>query len=444
MFERFTDLARRVVVLAQEEARLLNHNYIGTEHLLLGLLHDEAQGLARQALTELGVSAGAVREQIRVIVGAGERGPSGHIPFTPRAKKVLELALREAMQLGTDYIGTEHLLLGLLREGQGVAAQVLSKLGKSLDEVRHTVIALYEQQPPEAREPQQAGDAGDRARERDEASGADSRFSMPGLLRRGIARAYSPRTGREFAENAPAAPPRPPVRAGDPVVRRTAEWEALLSVLARREHNNALLVGPSGCGKSALVRDLAQTLAANRGPASVGSAEVVELDLAALRAGVERVVRRSASPVVLVEDLDLLLRADDLSGGRIVTALAGLAESESPLIVTASAEARDRFEQGFPTLATRLHAVELAEASGAHAREVLEQLRPALQRFHGIVIDDSALTAAIELAPRVLGGRVLPGGAVDLLDTAAARLVVRAQSPGGTPALTEAHLREAA
>jgi hypothetical protein len=176
----------------------------------------------------------------------------------------------------------------------------------------------------------------------------------------------------------------------------------------------------------------------------VGSAEVVELDLAALRAGVERVVRRSASPVVLVEDLDLLLRADDLSGGRIVTALAGLAESESPLIVTASAEARDRFEQGFPTLATRLHAVELAEASGAHAREVLEQLRPALQRFHGIVIDDSALTAAIELAPRVLGGRVLPGGAVDLLDTAAARLVVRAQSPGGTPALTEAHLREAA
>ncbi|HTJ72157.1 MAG TPA: Clp protease N-terminal domain-containing protein [Actinospica sp.] len=439
MFERFTDLARRVVVLAQEEARLLNHDYIGTEHLLLGLLHED-RGLARQALTELDVSLDAVREQVTTIIGTGERTPTGHIPFTPRAKKVLELALREALQLGTDYIGTEHLLLGLIREGQGVAAQVLAKLGKSLDEVRQTVIRLYEEQSPEEREQQQNRPTGERVREREEPSVFEPRFPMPGFLqRRPFVRGATARAGREFAEYTPVAAPRAPVRASDPVARRPAEAERLLVVLARRERNNALLVGPSGCGKSALVRDLAQTLGANRGPASLGSAEVVELDVAALRAGVDRIVRRSASPVVLIEDLDMLLRADDLSGGRVVTAVASLAESEAPLIVTASAEARDRFEQGFPTLATRFESVELAAADPAHTLDVLELLRPGLQDFHGITIADSALAAAVELAPRVPGGRVPPGGAVDLLDAAAARLAVR----DGTN-LEEGHLRDAA
>jgi ATP-dependent Clp protease ATP-binding subunit ClpC len=440
MFERFTDLARRVVVLAQEEARMLNHNYIGTEHLLLGLLHED-RGLARQALTELDVSLQAVREQVMTIIGPGERAPSGHIPFTPRAKKVLELALREALQLGTDYIGTEHLLLGLIREGQGVAAQVLSKLGKSLDEVRQTVVRLYEQQPPEERE-QQNRETGERVREREEPAGFEPRFPMPGFLRaRSSARAAaSAATVREFG--APAAP-RPQVRATDPVAERPAESARLLAVLARRERNNALLVGPSGAGKSALVRGLSQTLAGNRGPASLGSAEVLELDLAALRGGADRIVRRNA-PVVLVEDLDMLLRADDLSGGRLVMALAGLAEAESPLVVTGSAEARERLEQGFPTLATRFESVEVGEAGTAHAFDVLTLLRPGLQDFHGITIDDSALTAAIELAPRVLGGRVLPGGAVDLLDAAAARLAVRGEPAGDTSVLREGHLRDAA
>jgi ATP-dependent Clp protease ATP-binding subunit ClpC len=141
MFERFTDRARRVVVLAQEEARMLNHNYIGTEHILLGLIH-EGEGVAAKALESLGISLEAVRSQVEEIIGQGQAAPTGHIPFTPRAKKVLELSLREALQLGHNYIGTEHILLGLIREGEGVAAQVLQKLGADLNRVRQQVIQL--------------------------------------------------------------------------------------------------------------------------------------------------------------------------------------------------------------------------------------------------------------------------------------------------------------
>ena len=146
MFERFTDRARRVVVLAQEEARMLNHNYIGTEHVLLGLIH-EGDGVAARALGSLSISLEAVRRQVEQIIGEGQAAPTGHIPFTPRAKKVLELSLREALQLGHNYIGTEHILLGLIREGEGVAAQVLQKLGADLNRVRQTVIQLLSGYP---------------------------------------------------------------------------------------------------------------------------------------------------------------------------------------------------------------------------------------------------------------------------------------------------------
>jgi ATP-dependent Clp protease ATP-binding subunit ClpA len=146
MFERFTDRARRVVVLAQEEARMLNHNYIGTEHILLGLIR-EGEGLAAKALESLGISLDAVRQQVEEIIGQGQEAPSGHIPFTPRAKKVLELSLRESLQLGHNYIGTEHILLGLIREGDGVATQILVRLGADLNRVRHQVIELIASRP---------------------------------------------------------------------------------------------------------------------------------------------------------------------------------------------------------------------------------------------------------------------------------------------------------
>ena len=218
MFERFTDRARRVVVLAQEEARMLNHNYIGTEHILLGLIH-EGEGVAAKALESLGISLEAVRQQVEEIIGQGQQAPSGHIPFTPRAKKVLELSLREALQLGHNYIGTEHILLGLIREGEGVAAQVLVKLGADLNRVRQQVIQLlhgYQGKEPAA-------------------SGAPSESAPSTSL-------VLDQFGRNLTQAA---------REGklDPVIGREKEIERVMQVLSRRTKNNPVLVGEPGVGQ---------------------------------------------------------------------------------------------------------------------------------------------------------------------------------------------------
>ena len=443
MFERFTGQSRRAVVLAQEEARLLSHNYIGTEHLLLGLLR-ENESMAAQVLGEMGVSLDAVRAQVVEIVGTRATAPSGRIPFTPPAKKVLELSLREALQLGTDYIGTEHLLLGLIREGEGVGAQILVRLGQDLDSVRQAVITIYEQYPPDP-ERERRDPPGDRpvATPAELASGTGPRPPLPGVLQ-------SRRTGRPGSASASREEYgpgviHPLVRPNDPVAPRPVETELLAAVLARREHNNALLVGPVGSGRSALVRGLAQELAAGRGPASLGDAEVLKIGLPALFIGAERLARRGSSPILLFEDLDLLLGADKSSGNsRLILGIASFAEAAEPLIVTATPQAREKLAALFPTLVARFEPVELPEADAALTLEVLRLLRPALQEFHKIVIEDAALTAAVELAPRVVGGRALPGGAMVLLDAAAARLTPWRKREGGeTLVLREQDLRRA-
>src|SRR3954452_12742867 len=221
MFERFTDRARRVVVLAQEEARMLNHNYIGTEHILLGLIH-EGEGVAAKALESLGISLEAVREQVQEIIGQGQQAPSGNIPFTPRAKKVLELSLREALQLGHNYIGPKHILLALIREGEGVAAQVLIKLGADLNRVRQQVIQLLSGY--QGKEPAAAGPA----------EGTPS-----GSL-------VLDQFGRNVTQGA---------REGklDPVIGREKEIERVMQVLSRRTKNNPILIGEPGVGKTAVV-----------------------------------------------------------------------------------------------------------------------------------------------------------------------------------------------
>ena len=254
MFERFTDRARRVVVLAQEEARMLNHNYIGTEHILLGLIH-EGEGVAAKALEALGISLEAVRSQVEEIIGQGQQAPSGHIPFTPRAKKVLELSLREALQLGHNYIGTEHILLGLIREGEGVAAQVLVKLGADLNRVRTQVISLL------------SGYQGKEAA----TSGAPAEGTPSTSL-------VLDQFGRNLTQAA---------REGklDPVIGRDKEIERVMQILSRRTKNNPVLIGEPGVGKTAIVEGLAQSIVKGDVPETLKDKQVYSLDLGALVAG---------------------------------------------------------------------------------------------------------------------------------------------------------------
>ncbi|MEA2593381.1 MAG: ATP-dependent Clp protease ATP-binding subunit ClpC, partial [Actinomycetota bacterium] len=252
MFERFTDRARRVVVLAQEEARLLNHNYIGTEHILLGLI-SEGEGVAAKALESLGISLEAVRQQVEEIIGTGSSSPQGHIPFTPRAKKVLELSLREALQLGHNYIGTEHILLGLIREGEGVAAQVLQKLGADLGRVRQQVIQLLSGygSTQEQRSGEQAAPSG-----------------SPIL--------------DQFGRNHTALASSNKL---DPVIGREKEIERVMQVLSRRTKNNPVLIGEPGVGKTAIVEGLAQRIVKGEVPETLAGKQIYTLDLGALVAG---------------------------------------------------------------------------------------------------------------------------------------------------------------
>jgi ATP-dependent Clp protease ATP-binding subunit ClpC len=259
MFERFTDRARRVVVLAQEEARMLSHNYIGTEHILLGLIH-EGEGVAAKALESLDISLEAVRAQVEEIIGQGQQAPSGHIPFTPRAKKVLELSLREALQLGHSYIGTEHILLGLIREGEGVAAQVLQKLGADLNRVRQQVIQLLSGFQ---------GKEGTAAAASTGSSGSGDQPSSSLVL---------DQFGRNLTQDA---------REGklDPIIGRAAQIERVMQVLSRRTKNNPVLIGEPGVGKTSIVEGLAQDIVKGNVPETLKDKQIYTLDLGALVAG---------------------------------------------------------------------------------------------------------------------------------------------------------------
>jgi len=409
MFERFTDRARRVVVLAQEEARMLNHNYIGTEHILLGLIH-EGEGVAAKALESLGISLEAVRQQVEEIIGQGQQAPSGHIPFTPRAKKVLELSLREALQLGHNYIGTEHILLGLIREGEGVAAQVLVKLGADLNRVRQQVIQLLSGY--QGKEPVAAGGP------------AEGTPSTSLVL-------------DQFGRNLTAA-----AREGklDPVIGREKEIERVMQVLSRRTKNNPVLIGEPGVGKTAIVEGLAQNIVSGDVPETLKDKQLYTLDLGALVAGsryrgdfeerlkkVLKEIRTRGDIVLFIDELHTLVGAGAAEGAIDAASILKpmLARGELQTIgATTLDEYRKHIEKD-AALERRFAPVKVEAPDVPHTVEILKGLRDRYESHHRVSITDGALEAAARLSDRYISDRHLPDKAIDLIDEAGSRLRIR-------------------
>ena len=410
MFERFTDRARRVVVLAQEEARMLNHNYIGTEHILLGLIH-EGEGVAAKALESLGISLEAVRQQVEEIIGQGQQAPSGHIPFTPRAKKVLELSLREALQLGHNYIGTEHILLGLIREGEGVAAQVLVKLGADLNRVRQQVIQLLSGYQG-GKEPANAGGP---------AEGTPSTSLVLDQFGRNLTLAA--REGKL-----------------DPVIGREKEIERVMQVLSRRTKNNPVLIGEPGVGKTAIVEGLAQDIVAGEVPETLKDKQLYTLDLGALVAGsryrgdfeerlkkVLKEIRTRGDIILFIDEMHTLVGAGAAEGAIDAASILKpmLARGELQTIGATTLDEYRKYVEKDAALERRFAPIQVAAPDVKDTIEILKGLRDRYESHHRVSITDGALAAAARLSDRYISDRQLPDKAIDLIDEAGSRLRIR-------------------
>jgi ATP-dependent Clp protease ATP-binding subunit ClpC len=410
MFDRFTDPARRVVVLAQEEARMFNHNYIGTEHILLGLIH-EGDGLAATALTGLGINLEVVRDQLDQFLGQGPRASTGHIPFTPRAKKVLEYSLREALQLGHNYIGPEHILLGLIREGNGVAVQILDRLAIDLAGLRQRVLKLL--RSAEGRPPQPGG-----------------RTELT------VAPAESPVLD-QFGDNLTRAAYEGRL---DPVIGREQETERVMQVLSRRTKNNPVLIGAPGVGKTAVVEGLAQRIASDDVPERLRNKQLYRLDLGALIAGaryrgefeqrLKRVLAEIQSRgdiVVFIDELHTLVGAGAAEGSIDAASMLKpmLARGELQTIgATTPDEYRMHVEKD-AALERRFQPIQVREPSLGQTIAILRGLRGRYEEHHQVTITDGALEAATRLADRYINDRFLPDKAIDLIDEAGAWLALR-------------------
>jgi ATP-dependent Clp protease ATP-binding subunit ClpC len=410
MFDRFTDRARRVIVLAQDEARMLNHNYIGTEHLLLGLIH-EGEGVAAKALESMGISLEAVREQVEEIIGQGQQAPTGHIPFTPRAKKVLEFSMREALQINHPYIGTEHILLGLIREGEGVAAQVLIKLGADLNRVRNTVLQL-----------------------------------LSGYQGKEAATAGAPETGPssqnatildQFGRNLTQAARENKL---DPVIGREKEIERVMTVLSRRTKNNPVLIGEPGVGKTAVVEGLSQAIVRGDVPETLRDKQIYTLDLGALVAGsryrgdfeerlkkVLKEIKTRGDVVLFIDEIHTLVGAGAAEGAIDAASILKpmLARGELQTIGATTLDEYRKYIEKDAALERRFQPIQVAEPSIALTIDILRGLRDRYEAHHRITITDAALTAAAHMADRYISDRFLPDKAIDLIDEAGARLRIR-------------------
>src|SRR2546429_754494 len=409
MFERFTDRARRVVVLAQEEARMLHHDHIGTERSVVGLMH-EGEGVAGKALEPLGIALEGGRQQVEEISGQGQQAPSGHIPFTPRAKKVLELSLREALQLGHNYIGTEHILLGLIRDGEGVAAEVLVKRGGDPSRVRQQVIQLL---------------AGSQGKE-PAAAGAPSETAPSTSL-----------ILDQFGRNLTAAAHQGKL---DPVIGREKEIERVMQVLSRRTKNNPVLVGEPGVGKTAVVEGLAQKIVKGEVPETIKDKQLYTLDLSALVAGsryrgdfeerlkkVLKEIRTRGDIILFIDEIHTLVGAGAAEGAIDAASILKpmLARGELQTIgATTLDEYRKHLEKD-AALERRFQPVQVAEPTIVHTIEILRGLRDRYEAHHRVSITDGALVAAAQLADRYVSDRFLPDKAIDLIDEAGSRMRIR-------------------
>jgi len=413
LFERFTDRARRVVVLSQEEARLLNHNYIGTEHILLGLIV-EGEGTAAQALASFGVTIDPARAQVEDIIGRGQNSPNGHIPFTPRAKKVLELSLREALQLGHNYIGTEHILLGLLRENEGVASQIFAALNVDTGALRAKVNEIFGMPSPS----ESGGEP---------TTGVGGRGGLFGSRQQAAVL-------DQFARNLTAAARENKL---DPVVGRDTEIERIVTVLSRRTKNNPVLIGEPGVGKTAVVEGLAQKIVAGDVPETLTDKQIYSLDLGSVVAGSryrgdfeERIkkllkeIRSRGDVIVFIDEIHSLVGAGAAEGAIDASSMLKpmLARGELQVVgATTLDEYRKHIEKD-AALERRFAPVQVGEPSVAETVDILKGLRDRYEDHHKVTYTDAALTSAATLADRYINDRFLPDKAIDLLDEAGARL----------------------
>ena len=443
MFERFTDRARRVIVLAQEEARGLNHNYIGTEHILLGLIH-EGEGVAAKALESMGISLEAVRQEVEEIIGQGTEPPVGHIPFTPRAKKVLELSLREGLQMGHKYIGTEFLLLGLIREGEGVAAQVLVKLGADLPRVRQQVIQLLSGYEGGDSPENTSNDSND-AIGAGAGPGASSSRGSRGAGERSTSLVLD-----QFGRNLTQAAKEGKL---DPVVGREQEIERIMQVLSRRTKNNPVLIGEPGVGTTAVVEGLALDIVNGKVPETLKDKQVYSLDLGSLVAGsryrgdfeerlkkVLKEINQRGDIILFIDEIHTLVGAGAAEGAIDAASLLKpkLARGELQTIgATTLDEYRKHIEKD-AALERRFQPVQVPEPSVEMTINILKGLRDRYEAHHRVSITDGALTAAANLSDRYINDRFLPDKAVDLIDEAGARMrIKRMTAPEGIREMDE-------
>jgi len=409
MFERFTERARKVVVKAQDEARFLKQNYIGTEHMLLGLIEEKA-GIASKVFQELGISVNDIRVAIKDVVTEGTSESYEHIPFTPRAKKVLELSLREALQMGHNYIGTEHILLGLLREGEGVAARVLNSLGVTLNSVKIKIKEILNSQSLHT-DPK-----------------SEARINVPRKTLKMLNQ-----FGRDLTLLASEGKL-------DPVIGRKKEIDRIIQILSRRTKNNPILIGESGVGKTAIVEGLAQYIISNKVPSNLSEKKIFTLDLGALVAGSryrgdfeERLkkvlaeIKDNGDIILFIDEVHTLVGAGAAEGAIDAASILKpmLARGEIQTVGATTVNEYRKYVEKDKALERRFQPIFVEEPTVFETIEILKGLKSRYETFHSLTITDEAITSSAKLSQRYISDRYLPDKAIDLIDEASSRVRVR-------------------